>query len=178
MGRNQSKPLGAGLISAGLLALAALTGTYAWGDEMFSQQSAKVDDRVVVAGLLDLEALERAHGKDVLIVDLRTEGEGAPQEAESAAAHGFAYANIPVSSATVDPDQVETLKMKLAGADPEAVVVVHCVSGNRAGMLWGAAALTEGASLESVKQSLDGVLNKQPAIDGLENFAQTLNAQR
>lgn len=176
--RKQPKPFGAGLVNAALVIFVLLAGALAWGEEMFSSQAARVDDRVVLTGLLDLEALEREHGSEVLIIDLRTEGEGAQREAEAAAAKGFGYANIPVSSAVVDPDQVERLRTTLASADPEALVVVHCVSGNRAGLLWGALALTDGASLDSVKQSVDGVLTRQPAVDGLENFAQTLNAER
>ena len=114
----------------------------------------------------------------MLVVDLRTAAEGAEQEAAQAAALGLQYANIPVASVTVDPQQVAQLRQTLAGASADAMVVVHCVSGNRAGMLWGAAALEQGASLDSVRSTLAGVLNKQPAIDGLEQYAETLNAQR
>lgn len=180
MERNQSKPFGARAIGAVVTVLTVFgfaASAPAQGDEPISQQLATVSDRLIVAGLTDLNTLADSDPGKVLIVDLRTEGEGAPEEAASAEALGFGYANIPVSSAVVDPNQVDALRTTLAGVDPETLVVVHCVSGNRAGMLWGALALTEGESLESVKQSLDGVLTRQPAIDGLENFAQTLNAQ-
>jgi len=154
------------------------TASALWAGEMiFSEQIARVDDQVVVSGLLDLEQLRNSHAGEVMIVDMRTEGEGAPQEAEAAAALGLGYRNIPISSVTVDPGQVDELKAVLDGVSPQTLVVVHCVSGNRAGMMWGAAALGGGESLESVIQSLEGVLTKQPAIDGLEAYSQTLNVE-
>jgi len=66
--------------------------------------------------------------------------------------------------------------MRLDGANPDALVVVHCASGNRAGMLWGALQVSDGASLTDVQSELSGVLTKAPAIEGLEAFARTLNA--
>lgn len=147
-------------------------------DELdFSNYAARVADSVVVAGLVDLDKLRASHGGEVLVVDLRTEVEGAPEEAEAARALGLDYQNLPVSSAEVDPEQAERLRRLLDEADPGTLVVVHCVSGNRAGMLWGAAALSGGRSLESVRASLEGVLTKQPTIDGLEAFARTLDAE-
>jgi hypothetical protein len=53
---------------------------------------------------------------------------------------------------------------------------VHCASGNRAAMLWGALQLTDGASLPDVQAKLSGVLTKEPAIEGLAAYARTLDA--
>lgn len=141
----------------------------------YSQHLLEVDERTVIAGLLDLEALRAAHPGKVHIVDMRTAEEGTAEEAAAAEAMGLNYTNIPVSSATVDPAQVEMLRATLAGADPDALVVVHCVSGNRAGMLWGAAQVAAGAPVEEVRDRLSGILTKPPAIEGLTGFAQSLN---
>lgn len=158
--------------------LLLLAGVPLQGDELdFSNQAAQVADRVVVAGLVDLEKLRASHPGDVLVVDLRTEAEGVPEEAEAAKALGLGYRNIPVSSAQVDPAQVAKLRGVLEDAGPDTLVVVHCVSGNRAGMLWGAAALAGGRPLDSIHASLEGVLTKQPTIDGLEAYARTLDAE-
>jgi uncharacterized protein (TIGR01244 family) len=159
-----------------LLSAGCWLSSVAWSED-FSSQLAVVDERVVVAGLVDLDALRAEHPGDVLVVDLRTEAEGTPEEAARAASLGLGYRNIPVSSATVDPNQVATLNSVLAEAAPDTLVVVHCVSGNRAGMLWGAAALEQGIALEEIRLRLDGVLTKQPTIDGLEAYAAAKNAR-
>ena len=159
-----------------LLSIGCLLSRVAWSDE-FASQLAFVDEGVVVAGLLDLDALRAEHPGKVLVVDLRTEPEGTPEEAAKAQSLGLGYRNIPVSSAIVDPNQVATLNQMLADAEPDTLVVVHCVSGNRAGMLWGAAALEQGIALDEIQARLEGVLTKQPTIDGLEAYAAAKNAR-
>ena len=165
----------------GLSVNLVLSAALMWGinvhaaETSYSEYMAHVDDQVVVAGLIDLDTLRTTHPGEIMLVDLRTPAEGAAAEAEAAEAHGIDYANIPVSSAVVDPDQVHQLRSVLAGAGPETLVVVHCVSGNRAGMLWGASELTGGQSVATVRASLEGVLTKQPAIDGLEAYARSLD---
>ncbi len=143
--------------------------------DAYSRYLKQVDERTVIAGLLDLEALRAEHPGEVLIVDLRTAEEGTAEEAAAAERLGFSYANIPVAGATVDPAQVAALRATLEQADPEALLVVHCASGNRASMLWGAVQLEKGASLEDVRARVAGILTKEPAIDGLEAFARSLN---
>jgi uncharacterized protein (TIGR01244 family) len=168
-----------GLACAAVVAAALFQSLSGWAAEVpFSNQAAVINDRLVIAGLVDLEALKAAHGDNVLVVDLRTEAEGVPAEREAAGTLGLSYENIPVSSVVVDPDQVARLSSVLAGVDADTLVVVHCVSGNRAGMLWGASRVQAGDSLGSVKASLAPVLNKQPPIGGLEAFAASLDAGR
>ncbi|HEY5647059.1 MAG TPA: sulfur transferase domain-containing protein [Pseudomonadales bacterium] len=160
------------LLSAG----GSTTGSAEAGGDAFSAQIKAVDERTVIAGLVDLNALRAAHPEKVLVVDLRTAAEGAEAEGDAAAALGMDYVNSPVASASVDPVQVDALRTTLAGADPEALIVVHCATGNRASMLWGAMRLADGSPMSEVRGNLDGILTKQPAIDGLDAFARTLNA--
>jgi len=165
-----------GLSSNLLLSGALICGVNVSAAETsYSDHVAHVDDRVVVAGLIDLDTLRTAYPGEIMLVDLRTPAEGAAAEAAAAEVRGIGYANIPVASVVVDPDQVHQLRSVLAGAGPETLVVVHCVSGNRAGMLWGASELTDGRSVATVRASLESVLTKQPAIDGLEAYARSLD---
>jgi len=159
-----------------MLGMLATTGRADEAGGAYSAQMQQVDEHTVIAGTLDLAALHAAHPDNVLVVDLRTPPEGTAAEAEAAAELGIDYTNIPVSGAHVDPAQVDQLRMTLDGANPDALVVVHCASGNRAGMLWGALQVSDGASLTDVQSELSGVLTKAPAIEGLEAFARTLNA--
>ncbi|MGE0622468.1 MAG: sulfur transferase domain-containing protein [Pseudomonadales bacterium] len=165
-------------ITVVLLTLVALTARAETAAGSYSPHLVQVDDRTVIAGLLDLDALHAAHPGSVLVVDLRTPPEGTAAEAEAAAALGIDYTNIPVAGASVDPLQVVQLRAALDDADADTLVVVHCASGNRAGMLWGALQVSEGAVLADVQASLSEVLNKEPTIQGLEAYARTLNADQ
>jgi uncharacterized protein (TIGR01244 family) len=150
-----------------LVAGSALSGIAA----EYSQRMVTVDDGVIIAGRVDLKALRAASDGDVLVVDLRTEAEGTPEEAAAAAELGLHYENIPVSSAEIDPAQVRALADVLNGAGDDALVVVHCASGNRAAMLWGAVQVADGRPLADVRAAVDGVLTSEALIGGLEAYA-------
>jgi uncharacterized protein (TIGR01244 family) len=158
------------------LALLSLAARAADAAAAYSEHLQQVNDHTVIAGALNLDTLHAAHPANVLVVDLRTPPEGTADEAQTAAALGIDYTNIPVAGATVDPLQVEQLRAAISGAADDTLVVVHCASGNRAAMLWGALQLTDGASLPDVQAKLSGVLTKEPAIEGLAAYARTLDA--
>lgn len=164
--------------AAALLMLLSLTARAGDAAGDYSPNLKQVADNTVIAGVLDLQALHAAHPDNVLVVDLRTPPEGTAEEAEAAAALGIDYTNIPVAGATVDPLQVVQLRSALDDADADTLVVVHCASGNRAAMLWGALQLSEGAALPDVQAKLSGILTKAPAVEGLETYARTLNADQ
>lgn len=166
-----------GAVLTGLICAALLAGSVQAGSEpAYSPYLSQVEDNVVLAGVLDLEALRAAHAGTIRVVDLRTEPEGAPEEAAAAEALGLEYTNIPVSSATVDAAQVAALRSALDQAGEGDLVVVHCASGNRAGMLWGAMQLEAGVPLDQVKEAVSGVVTKAPVIEGLDAYAKTLDA--
>jgi hypothetical protein len=108
------------LNSAALLAaiMALFAGSPAWagetaadaGESAYSEYLSQVEDNVVLAGALDLDVLRASHQGAIRVVDLRTEGEGAPEEAAAAETLGIGYTNIPVSSAAIDAAQVGALR--------------------------------------------------------------------
>jgi uncharacterized protein (TIGR01244 family) len=159
-----------------LLTTLAMAGRAGDAAGSYSPRMKQVDDHTVIAGVLDLASLHAAHPGKVLVVDLRTPVEGTAEEAEAAAQLGIDYTNIPVAGAAVEPSQVDQLRTALDDADGDTFVVVHCASGNRAGMLWGALQLQDGVPLPEVQARLAGILDKPPAIEGLEAYARTLNA--
>ena len=142
----------------------------------FSVYSSQVGENLVLAGELDLDALRAAHDGGILIVDLRTEKEGASEEAAAAESLGLSYTNIPVSSAEIDSAQVSALQQALDGAAADDLVVVHCRSGNRAGLLWGAAQLEAGVPIAEVHRSVSGIVTMEPISQGLEAYAKRLDA--
>lgn len=156
-----------------LTLLAAVLPATAWAVD-YSQQSVTVDGGVVIAGAVDLEALRAAHDGAVVLIDLRTEAEGTPEEAAAAEALGMRYENIPVSSAEVDAAQVSALSAAMAAAGDDALVVVHCASGNRAAMLWSAVQVRDGRPLDDVRASVEGILTSPRLIEGLAAYADSL----
>jgi rhodanese-related sulfurtransferase len=103
--------------------------------------------------------------------------DGTPEEAAAAAELGLDYENIPVSSAVVDPGQVTALAAALDGAPDDALVVVHCASGNRAAMLWSAVQVHGGRPLADVQAEVEGVLTSPRLIEGLTAYAGSLGAE-
>ena len=163
-------------LRAGWLSLAVAALPVALWAVDYTQQSVTVDDGVVIAGAVDLNVLRAAHDGEVVLIDLRTEAEGTPEEAAAAEALGMRYENIPVSSADIDPDQVSALSSAMASAGDDALIVVHCASGNRAAMLWSAVQVRDGRPLEAVRSSVEGILTSPRLIEGLSAYADSVAA--
>ena len=140
-----------------------------------SKRLLTLDNGIVLAGALSPEVLATAD--TLTIVDLRTPAEGTAEEAEAASAAGHSYYNLPVPGAVVQADTVAALKKILDDPDRSSPVVVHCASGNRAALLYGAVALERGEPLEVVQAELEPLLTSQGAIDALAAEAEPPGAE-
>jgi uncharacterized protein (TIGR01244 family) len=116
-----------------------------------------VDDRVSVSGQLDpADMAEIAGAGFTAVVNNRPDGEaffGQPKTAElraAAEAAGLQFLDLPFSGPRATPDQVRALADLLASGDVR--VVAFCKSGMRSALLWGAASLANGRSLDEVLQ--------------------------
>lgn len=116
-----------------------------------------VDDRVSVSGQLDpADMAEIAGAGFTTVVNNRPDGEaffGQPKTAElraAAEAAGLQFLDLPFSGPRATPDQVRALADLLASGDVR--VVAFCKSGMRSALLWGAASLANGRSLDEVLQ--------------------------
>ncbi len=116
-----------------------------------------VDDRVVVAGQLqpdDMKAVAAAGF--TVVVNNRPDGEamfGQPRTADikaAAEAAGLKFLDLPFSGPRATPEQVRALADLLAGGEDR--IVAFCKSGMRSALLWGAACLANGRSLDEVLQ--------------------------
>ncbi|MDQ9172373.1 sulfur transferase domain-containing protein [Oxalobacteraceae bacterium R-40] len=67
------------------------------------------------------------------VIDFRMPGETPDSNAEMAARHGFDYANIPVSKASLSADQIDELERIMD--EKEGPFLIHCATGARAAML-------------------------------------------
>jgi len=114
-----------------------------------------VDDRVAVSGQLKPgDMKEIAAAGFTAVVNNRPDGEamfGQPRTADlrqAAEAAGLVFLDLPFSGPNATPDQVRAFADLLAGS--EGRVVAFCRSGMRSTLLWGAAAVAGGRSLDDV----------------------------
>lgn len=170
-----------GLTAAvGLLGFAWLSGG-AWADDGVAAHEAgrlsadqhQIAPGILLAGKLYPGALELLDPAETLILDLRMPAEGTADEAAAAGQRGVAYRNVPVAGAGISADDLDAVAAVLAEAGSRTVVV-HCATGNRAGMVWGGLQLRRGLSLATVMADLDGVVTMPPIHDALARFAATL----
>jgi uncharacterized protein (TIGR01244 family) len=114
-----------------------------------------LDDRVSVCGQLRPEDMTNIAALGyVAVVNNRPDGEamfGQPRTASlkaAAEAAGLVFLDLPFAGTRATPEQVRALAELLAGRPGK--VVAYCKSGMRSSLLWGAAALASGRSLEEV----------------------------
>jgi len=114
-----------------------------------------IDDRVAISGQLQPEDMkEIAAAGYVAVVNNRPDGEaafGQPRTADlkkAAEAAGLVFLDLPFSGPRASPDQVLAFADLLA--ERPGRVVAYCKSGMRSSLLWGAAAIAGGRSLEDV----------------------------
>jgi uncharacterized protein (TIGR01244 family) len=113
------------------------------------------DDRVALSGQLKpADMKELAAAGFVVVINNRPDGEamfGQPRTADldtAATAAGLKFLDLPFSGPRATPDQVRVLADLLAEGDGK--IVAFCKSGMRSALLWGAASLANGRSLDEV----------------------------
>ena len=114
-----------------------------------------LDDRVAVTGQLKPHDMaEIAAAGYVAVVNNRPDGEamfGQPRTGDlknAAEAAGLTFFDLPFSGPNAQPEQVKAFADLLAGQPGR--VVAFCKSGMRSSLLWGAASIASGRSLEEV----------------------------
>ncbi len=137
-----------------------------------------VDERVAVSGQLqpsDMKAI--ADAGFTAVVNNRPDGEamfGQPKTADiraAAEAAGLKFLDLPFSGPRASPDQVRALADLLAEGDDR--IVAYCKSGMRSALLWGAASMANGRSLDEVLQGARRVGQElEPVADLMAGLAQ------
>jgi len=114
-----------------------------------------IDDRVAVAGQLQAQDMrDIAAAGYVAVVNNRPDGEamfGQPRTADlkrAAEAAGLLFLDLPFSGPRATAAQVGAFLDLLA--ERPGRIVAYCKSGLRSSLLWGAAAMAQGRSLDEV----------------------------
>lgn len=161
--------------SAGICLIALMLLGFSGGlkaqAETPEKPSLEVAGDITLSGPPDLDELVNQYPEGVLIIDLRTAEEGVSEARTQAEALGVRYENIPVAGPDIIPEQLETLSQLLDQRSAYQHTVVHCRSGNRAGMMWGALQIKAGAANVDVVESLSPVVTKAPVQKALLDYS-------
>jgi len=138
-----------------------------------------LDDRVSVAGQLEPDDMrDVAAAGFIAVVNNRPDREalfGQPRTADlkqAAEAAGMIFLDLPFSGPRASPDQVRALAELLAAHDGK--ILAFCKSGMRSALLWGAAAMAGGKSLEEV---LNAARSAGQNLDAARDVMTALAAQ-
>lgn len=131
--------------------------------------SLRVTDSVTLAGALTDELIA-TQNDTVLVIDLRTKEEGAEVEARQMSAANINYVNIPVGRAALDRKTVDRFS-KLIRDNSHQKIVVHCSSGNRAGLMWAAHLINQGAGVTEAEGLVAPIVTKEPARQAIVEYA-------
>ncbi len=139
---------------------------------VISSHQHAVTQRVTLAGLVDPDSYDYLQEVDATVIDLRTAKEGTQAEARALAGKGVFYVHVPMGAGGLSAADVELLGDVLE-ARAEQPVVLHCASGNRAAVLWGALRVTQGADLEEVIREVEPIA-RPPSLEAIRKYAENL----
>lgn len=134
-----------------------------------------VGDSVTLAGKLAPDAAAQLRGTNTVVIDLRTPPEGTADESHAMWRNGVTYINLPTTGRVPARSEVELFDAIVA-VNAGRPILVHCASGNRAGMLWAAHLLDTGTSLASAKETVAKVTTKAPIQVAIDGYAASLPA--
>ncbi len=129
----------------------------------------QVSDRVTLAGLLEAQAVPQLQDQGAVVVDLRTAEEGVAEEAEQLDRAGITYYNLPIGRDGLSADTREMFATLLED-HPGQPVLVHCRSGNRAGLLWATHLMDQGKTAEEALAVVDKIVTSDEIRGAIKDY--------
>ncbi|MDN3639061.1 sulfur transferase domain-containing protein [Simiduia curdlanivorans] len=125
-------------------------------------------DQIATGGLVTGDALVvlKAQGYEQ-IIDLRSAAETPEEEGEAAKQLGLTWFNFPMTGELPSAEQIQQFGAALG----DKKTLVHCRSGNRAGMAWSLWQISQGVELEQA-------LAEGRAMGMKDGFEQAIRAQQ
>lgn len=155
-----------------LVLLLSVCGAAVKAGEPLSAATLQVTPEVTLAGALSPMAAKLLAAGNTLVVDLRGDDEGADAEARALVLAGVDYVQLPQTAKPPATRDVDFLRDLLA-ANAHRPVVIHCRSGNRAGLLWGAYRLDQGGALPDVLEEVAPIATSQVIRQAIADYAQS-----
>ena len=140
------------------------------GSSPLSTNELRVGERVTLAGALKTDAVDTLRHEDAVVVDLRHADEGTSTERNRLADAGVTYYHLPMGGAAPEPATVATLAA-LLNDHPEQPLVIHCASGNRAGLLWASYLIDTGTSVEDALQAVAPIAVRASIRESIREYA-------
>ncbi len=130
-----------------------------------------VSPTVLLAGELGEGAEGALEARGIhTVIDLRTPEEGTEEARRRFEAAGFRYVNFPTTGIAPDRERLAEFTA-LLDAESHAPLILHCASGNRAGMMWALYSLAKGAAREDVLREVAPIVTKDPLREEIVRYA-------
>ncbi|NJN51060.1 MAG: hypothetical protein HC809_04065 [Gammaproteobacteria bacterium] len=157
-------------LAARTLALAlALLSVACAADEPLTNAFA-VSPTVLLAGTLGPGAETALAARQIAtVIDLRTTDEGVEDERQRLEAAGLRYINFPTTGEAPDAARLSEFAALLDGLSG-VPVVLHCASGNRAGMMWALYERRRGVPLDTVLATVAPVVTKDAIREEIQTY--------
>ena len=134
-----------------------------------SKQVLKVSDRVTLAGQLNPQVIDTLAQNKTRVIDLRTMEENIAFDQEKMQEAQIDYVHLPAGDLAI-PQTTSTTLITLLAETPDAPVVIHCNSGNRAGLLWAIHLIDQGTAPEQALSVVAPLTTKAPVVDAITHY--------
>lgn len=134
-----------------------------------SENAIQVDPDIFLAGSLTGQAPPLIKRRNAVVIDLRRAEEGVDTEAAQMRSLGVPYFNLPVTLDTLDQgmvSQFDTLLSEHSGRP----IIVHCQSGNRAGLLWAALQKSRGMTSAEANSTVSDIVTKPGVRKAIQEY--------
>lgn len=129
----------------------------------------KVSKNVTLAGPITEFAQSELRDSDTLVIDLRlADEEGTLEEGARLSEAGIRYLHFPMGR-EVTRDQVERFATALS-ENSDRPLLLHCSSGNRAGLLWAAHLIEQGGDAEQAIRLVSPIANRVPIQQAIRDY--------
>ena len=129
----------------------------------------QVSQWVTLAGRIDHYSAESLKRDNTLVIDLRLAEEGLADEQDRLAKASVAYVHLPTERKVPNREQVRRLA-KLLDDNPGRPILLHCSSGNRAGMLWAANLIEQGMTAAEALERVQPIVSKEPIRQAIRDY--------
>ncbi len=147
----------------------ALSGCAHKGLLGVSENTLAVTPTVALSGSLRARAPELLERQNAVVIDLRRADEGAELEAQQMQSSGVTYFNLPISSDSLDTATVDRLDTLLS-AHSQHPIILHCRSGNRAGLMWAALLKNRGESSAAAISAVSEIVNSPKIRQAIREY--------
>lgn len=134
-----------------------------------SDHTLQVSRNVTLAGSLNQDAAKLIKLHNAVVIDLREKDQGADDEAERMRARAIRYYNVPVNPSTLERSTIAQIESILDRHEDQPVLL-HCKSGNRAGLVWAALLKEKGFSSDRAFSEVSPIATKPQILDAITNY--------